>query len=119
MDDIGFLLSVAFSGSDLSRALWLGLVGSLFCTSKFGPTHMSIALFVIDRMWPFVDMARVGYGMPEIAASLAYALDSLPRDATFHMIRFAGLYALCTGGYWLRVTLHKSTRTQPQLPLPY
>ncbi|MEM9235062.1 MAG: hypothetical protein AAGA69_12590 [Pseudomonadota bacterium] len=119
MEDFTFVLSVAFSGTDLTRALWIGLVGSLFVTKKFQPTRMALLLFVIDRAWPFAGMALSGYDMPAIAASLAYAFEMLPRDATFYVIRFGGLFALCSFGYHLRMAIHRGAPAKNRLPVPY
>lgn len=119
MDDFGFVLAVAFSGADLTRALWLGLVGSLFCSPKFHPLKATILIFLVDRSWPYIGMALSGFSMSDIAISLAYAIDSLPRDATIHLTRFVGLYALCASGYWIRLTLHRGGNATTKVPLPY
>ena len=119
MGDFEFLFSVAFSGADLSRALWLGTIASLLCTEKFGPFRMTFLMFLIDRAWPFADMAFAGYGMKEIAASVAYAVESLPQDMTYHVFRFGGLYAICSFTYTLRVMLHRASRNSVKLTLPY
>lgn len=119
MEDFGFILHVAFSGADLSRALWLGLVGSLFCTRKFQPLRMTVLLFLIDRVWPFLGMAFAGYAMSDIALSVRYAFETLPRDATFLVIRFGGLFALCTSGYHLRMAIHRGASEKNRLPVPF
>ena len=119
MDDFGFVLSVAFSGADLTRALWLGLVGSLFCTKQFGPARMAILLLLIDRVWPFVGMGLAGYEMPQISQSVAYAVQSIPRDLTIHFVRFVGLFALAGIGYQLRIAIHRGSAGKNGLPVPY
>ena len=112
-------MQVAFSGSDLTRALWLGLVGSLFCTPSFQPFRATLLIFLIDRAWPYVAMGFAGYDMAEIAASLVYAVHSLPRDAVYLLVRFSGLLALCAVGYHLRLAIHGRVKQSGGLPVPY
>ncbi|WP_370337228.1 hypothetical protein [Parvularcula marina] len=119
MEDLTFVLSVAFSGADLNRALWLALVGSLFCTKNFQPLRMTAIIFLIDRIWPYAGMALAGYDMPEIAASVAYAVETFPRDATIYLLRFGGLFVLCASGYHLRLLIHRGNVSNKKMPVPY
>lgn len=121
MYDLSYILSVAFSGSDLTRALWLGPVGSLFCSSRLTPFSVWCLVMVIDRVWPFVAMGLSGYGAGEVAAAFAYWFRSLPDDALALFLRAGGLLAMVVVGYWARLTLHgaKPNFRPRKVPLPY
>ncbi|MEM9989908.1 MAG: hypothetical protein AAF723_10360 [Pseudomonadota bacterium] len=121
MEDTIYLLSLAFSGSDLPRALWLGFFGALLCSSRFPPVKMGTLIFLIDRIWPFAAMGFSGYGAGEIAGALSYTLKTLHVDAIPLMIRAMGLYLMVSVGYAARLMLHGyKPQTKPaKPPLPY
>jgi hypothetical protein len=119
--DVGYVLALAFSGSDLTRALWFGLIGSLLCSAQMPPFKMALIVVLLDRAWPYLGMGFAGYGAQEIAASIAYGFRTLGSDALIVLIRAVGLYALVTCGYWLRLMLHghKPGSGSGRMPLPF
>lgn len=122
MDDLNYILSLAFSGSDLTRALWLGFIGSLLCSSKIPPFRMWIIVMLIDRTWPFLTMGFSGYGAQEIAAAMGFAIKNLSHDALPLILRAGGLYMMINLGYSARLALHghKPVLSKPKKgPLPY
>ncbi|ADM09838.1 hypothetical protein PB2503_08924 [Parvularcula bermudensis HTCC2503] len=114
MLDVPHALSIAFSGADLSRALWIGLIASLLCSRRFLPLKMAVLAFMVDRSWPYLTMALSGYSMDQIAPYLAYRIKMLPEDGIILGIRAAGLFGLIATGYVLRVQLHKALSHSPK-----
>ncbi len=121
MEDLNYAFSVAFSGSDLDRALWIGLVGSLLCSSRLPPLRVWLVGILIDRSWPFISMGFAGYGAGEVAAAFAHWFRSLPDDALPLLVRAGGIYFMVMGGYWARLSLHgvKPTLRPRKATLPY
>ncbi|WOI54605.1 hypothetical protein [Parvularcula sp. LCG005] len=121
MQDLTYYLTLAFSGSDLPRALWLGLIGSLFCTTRNPPWRIFLIVFLIDRIWPFLGMAFSGYGAGEIGAAVSHTIRSVPSDMMTLLIRGLGLFLLILTGYMLRLIVHgqKNKPKSGKLNVPY
>lgn len=107
MEDLSYIFSLGFSGSDLWRGLWIGLCFSLIASRKFRPWKVGILAFVADRIWPFYAMSLHGYEGDVIARSVMAALTNLPHDLAFYTVRYLGILALVYLGYNLRRTLHE------------
>lgn len=116
MPDLLHVLELAFSGSDLTRALWLAPLASLFCRPSFEPIAMAVPLFLLDRLWPYVGMAFYGYDLPTITAAFTWQVTTLPEDSLMLAARFAGLFTLVGLGYALRRGLHRLVPEGPALP---
>lgn len=121
MVDLGYLFSLAFSGADLWRAVWIGLIASLFCTGGRTPLKLLIAAAVVDAAWPYADMLLSGFSARDVSIAMGYAIRSTPDLVLVIAVRLAGIYALISGGYWLRLKLHghKPQTKAVKVPLPY
>ncbi|MGV6802366.1 MAG: hypothetical protein ACWA5L_10635 [bacterium] len=106
MEDLAYIFSLGFSGSDFWRALWIGLFCSLLASSKRRPWKIGIFAFLLDRAWPFYAMSLHGYDMDVISGSIGAALLAIPQDITLLTIRYLGILGLVYLGYNLRLMLH-------------
>lgn len=119
MPDLLHVLSLAFSGADLTRALWLGLLTSLLCRPSFEPIAATVPLFLLDRLWPYAGMVLSGYDLEAVAASATYQFATLPQDSLMLAVRFAGLFTLVGLGYGFRRALHRVVPKGPPLPTAF
>lgn len=106
MESVGQTLAVAFSGADLVRAIWLGLIASLFCNERNTPLAIACITFAIDRIWPFAAMGLSGHSVQSVSAAVAYAIRSIPSDFFVLAVRFFGIYGLIMLGYVFRLRIH-------------
>ncbi len=106
MAEFSDVIEVAFSGSDASRVLIVGLLASLLCSSKFPPLPVGLLAILFDRAWPFIAMSFAGYDGGAIAAAIANAFVSLPSDALPLLMRSLAILVLVSLGYRLRLMLH-------------
>lgn len=107
MEQLLYLFSLGFSGSDASRALILLLVGALFVTNRFPPMRMTLLLLVVDQAWPYVQMLREGshHGVEiAIRGQLMHWEDGL----VGLLVRAAGFYLFIRGTFSLRRKLHNA-----------
>ena len=107
MEQLQYVFSLGFSGSDATRALILLLVGALFVTNRFPPMRMTIVLLIIDQAWPYVQLLRdtghYGFEMA-VRGQLAQWEDSM----VGLLVRAAGFYIFIRGTFSLRRKLHNA-----------
>ncbi|MGV6821228.1 MAG: hypothetical protein ACWA5T_12120 [Parvularcula sp.] len=106
MDNLGYILSVAFSGADLTRAIWLAVIGSLIASKYLPPVKATFLLLIIDRVWPFLTMGLNGHDVRAVSAAVGNAIATIPQDALTILIRGLVLYLVVLGGYQMRLRLH-------------
>ena len=106
MQDLYYIFSLGFSGSDFVRALWIGLVASLLATRRFRPWKVVIIALTIDLIWPFYAMSLYGYETDVIVASIGTTLNNIPQDMAYYLIRYIGFLGLVYLGYNLRRFVH-------------
>ncbi|MEO1656425.1 MAG: hypothetical protein AAFR65_01775 [Pseudomonadota bacterium] len=108
MDALLYLLSLGFSGSDLTRALILVLLGSLFVSARFQPWKMTLLILVIDLLWPYYSMLQDGVGMGVVVDTLAGYADHWQDNAVGLAVRWAGFYVFIRGMFSFRRKLHNA-----------
>lgn len=106
MQDLIYIFSLGFSGSDLVRALWIGLLASLLATRRFRPWKVGIFAFMVDRIWPFYAMSLHGYEQDVISAAMMATLMNVPNDMAYYLIRYIGILGLVYLGYNIRRFIH-------------
>ncbi|GGD01973.1 hypothetical protein [Aquisalinus flavus] len=119
MQDLAYLFSIGFSGSDLTRALWIGLLFSLLASRRFPAWRVTIFAFVLDRVWPFLAMSFAGAGNDIVFDSVIATILRVPDDAAYYIIRYLGLMGLIYFGYHVRRFLHTGKPQEPTNAYPY
>jgi len=105
MTDPSYLLSLAVSGSDIGRLVWIAGLASLLVTTRFKPWRIAVAAFLLDRLLPFWTMSRT-YDEGTIRAAASHQLSTLPQDAVALGVRFLLLYFAIVLLWRLRLALH-------------
>lgn len=111
MDELHNIFSLGFSGSDLWRALWIGLLASLLATRRFRPWKVGILAFFFDRAWPYYMMWTSGYEGDVISAAVVAAVQAIPLDIAYYMVRYLGILGLVYFGFNLRIFIHAKPPT--------
>ena len=106
MDDLFYIFSIGFAGSDVVRALWIGLLASLLVSRRVPPWRMTVIAFIIDRAWPFYAMGRAGHDQDAVMAAVYGTIAAMPQDLAYYSVRLLGLWGLIHVGYNLRRFLH-------------
>ena len=106
MEDLQYIFTLGFSGSDFWRALWIGLLASLFASRKFRPWKVCILAFMLDRIWPFYGMWYHGSDNDAIISAVFATIGNFPQDITYYIVRYLGILGLVYLGYNLRRFLH-------------
>ncbi|MEM7740701.1 MAG: hypothetical protein AAF225_07860 [Pseudomonadota bacterium] len=112
MDALLYLLSLGFSGSDLTRALILVLLGSLFVSSRFLPWKMTLLLLAVDQLWPYYSMLRDGVGARVVVDTLIGYADHWQDNIVGLLVRWGGFYIFVRGMYSVRRKLHNALPEQ-------
>ncbi len=107
MEQLQYLFSLGFSGSDATRALLLLLIGALFVTNRFPPMRMTIVLLIIDQALPYIQMLRDG-GHLGAEIALRGQLMHLEDTMVGFLVRAAGFYVFIRGTFSLRRKLHNA-----------
>jgi hypothetical protein len=119
MDQLLYVLSLGFSGSDAVRAIILLLVGALFVGKRILPLKMTLILLMIDLVWPYASNALepgAALSTPSmIQGQAAHWQDGL---AAF-LVRAAGFYLFIRGSYSLRRKLHENAPDGSGKLLPF
>lgn len=119
MQELAYLFSIGFSGSDLTRALWIGLVASLFASKRLPAWKVTILAFIIDRIWPFIGMRIAGTEPDVIWNSVISTFLSAPDDAAYYLIRYLGFLGLIYLGYNVRRLVHNLGPSRENSAYPY
>ena len=101
-----YIFSLGFSGSDIPRALWIGLCCSLLASRRIPAWRMSVVAFALDRMWPFWAMSIAGWEQDVVVSAVFGTFQSVPQDLAYYAVRFLGLAGLVHLGFNLRRFLH-------------
>lgn len=106
MEDLLYIIGLAFSGADLTRGLIIAGLVSLMVSTKFDVWRATIFAFIVDKIWPFYAMSFSGYTMEQIQPAINGFIMGIGDDALMHFIRFWGVLLFVAVGYTLRKTLY-------------
>lgn len=108
MDEVLYVFSLGFSGSDATRALILLLLGSLFVSTRLPPWKMTLFLLSIDLLWPYIEMLREGGGPKAVEIVLRGYVQTWQDTLAGFLVRVAGFYVVIRGIFSLRRKLHNA-----------
>lgn len=102
MDELLYVISLGFSGSDVGRAMLLVLIGALFVTRRFLPWKMTLVVLVIDQAWPYLSLLAETGNHALVAQSFRGQMMRWEDNLAPFLVRWAGLYILLRGSFSLR-----------------
>ncbi|NNU17666.1 hypothetical protein HK107_15145 [Parvularcula sp. ZS-1/3] len=108
MEQLLYVFSLGFSGSDATRAIILLLIGALFVTNKFPAWKVTVILLIIDQAWPYVQMLREGDGHKGVEIALRGQAMHWQDVLAGFLVRAAGFYVFIRGTFSLRRKLHNA-----------
>ncbi|MCQ8185900.1 hypothetical protein [Parvularcula maris] len=119
MDQLLYVLSLGFSGSDAVRALILLLVGALFVGKRILPLKMTVILLVIDLVWPYAAAAFEPGGAASAPSMIQGQAMHWQDGLAAFLVRAAGFYIFIRGSYSLRRKLHQDAADGSGKLLPF
>ncbi|MEM1409258.1 MAG: hypothetical protein AAGG79_00760 [Pseudomonadota bacterium] len=108
MEQLLYVLSLGFSGSDAARAAMLLLIGALFVTKRFRPWRMTLLLLFIDVVWPYAALTFQGAGAGTLEAALKSPMNIHEDAVVGFLVRAAGFYVILRGTFSLRRRLQET-----------
>lgn len=114
MEQLLYVFSLGFSGSDATRAVILVLFGALFVSSRLRPFRMTVILLTIDAMWPYIMMLRAGAEPGEVFTMISAQFVDWDDALAGFLVRAAGFYIFIRGTFSLRRKLHAALPEEKQ-----
>ncbi len=106
MQDLSYFLALGFSGSDATRGLVIGLLASLFVSSRFLPWRAVLLACIVDRVWPYYGMYLAETEGPVILQSMWAEITTMPFNLLYYAIRFTVIFGIVHVGFHLRRLIH-------------
>ena len=108
MEDLEYILSIGFSGSDLPRAVILAFLFAAFAKRDTNIWKVGLLAILIDRtVWPIAAMSSSGADLQSIYASVGALFQSFKDDLGIYIVRYIGLVLMIGGFRWMRQAVHK------------
>ena len=110
MKDLEYIVSLGFSGTDITRAIIIAFFLAMFVRKEAPIWKMALIALFADRMlWPIVSQAIAGAGLQTIYGSIGAIFQSFFDDLGVYVVRFFGLFVMITLFVTARHRLHKMT----------
>lgn len=107
MEDLSYIVTLGFSGSDVGRAVLIAFLLGMFVNSKRPVFMLTVIGFLIDQViWPIAGQATSGAEAQTVAASFGAMMSSLPQNLGVYAVRFVGLFVLIAAFAFTRSSLH-------------
>ena len=108
MDDLQYIFSIGFSGSDLPRAVILSFLFAMFAKRDSNIWRMALLALLIDRtVWPIAAMGASGADIQSIYASIAALFKTFFDDLGIYIVRYIGIVLMVSGFIWMRARIHQ------------
>ena len=108
MDDLQYIFSIGFSGSDLPRAIILSFLFAMFAKRDSNIWRMALLALLIDRtVWPIAAMGASGADIQSIYASIAALFKTFLDDLGIYIVRYIGIVLMVSGFIWMRARIHQ------------
>lgn len=92
MEDLQYIISLGFSGSDIPRAIGLAFFAAMITNRQSDVWITALFLLFIDRaVWPIAAMAFSGVEIHAIYAAIGAMVRNFPRDLGIYVVRYLGL----------------------------
>ncbi|GEM_PF-1284003 len=122
MDDLRYIVTLGFSGSDVIRAVILAFLFAMATSRQSDVWRMAAFAFLIDRfVWPIAGMALSGSDIHAIYASVGAYFTGFLDDLGIYVVRYLGLCLMMSGFIALRRRIHhvKPAKTSSKPAYPY
>jgi len=107
MQDLTYIISLGFSGSDLWRAVIIAFFAAMIVTKKRNVAVMGLWALVIDRLfWPLTGMWFGGADSMILSDTVSGMLQTLNLDLGLYLVRYAGLVTMIALFAHMRKRVH-------------
>lgn len=122
MEDLRYIVTLGFSGSDVVRAVILAFLFAMMTARQSDVWRMAAFAFIIDRfIWPIAGMALSGSDIHAIYASIGAFFTSFLDDLGIYVVRYLGLCLMMSVFIALRRRIHhvKQEKSAAKPAYPY
>ena len=108
MEDLGYILNLGFSGTDVWRAVTLSFVLGMFVSRKRPIYVLAFWALIIDRViWPIGAQASAGAELHTIYASIGALFQTFVDDIGLYLVRYLGIITMMGIFVFMRMRIHK------------
>ncbi|MEL6113070.1 MAG: hypothetical protein AAFR20_09710 [Pseudomonadota bacterium] len=108
MEDLVYILSLGFSGSDFWRAIIIAFFAAMLVGKSRPVAIMGIWALFVDRLaWPLTTMWMAGADSAIMTDTVSGMMQSLNLDLGLYLVRYAGLMVMIAAFAHLRRRIHK------------
>lgn len=109
MDDLQYIFSLGFSGSDVVRAVLMSFFIAMIASKKRPIWRLCLWGLVIDQaVWPIAAQATAGAGIHSIYASIGALFTTFLDNVGIYIVRFVGILAMTSLFFAIRSKLARS-----------
>ncbi len=114
MDDLIYIVTLGFSGSDIWRAIIISFFAAMLVTSRRRVWLVAFWALFIDRfVWPLSAMSSHGADMEMLGTTASAIVTTLPDDMGLYLIRYIGLFVMISVYVAARRRLHAPWTEKP------
>ena len=107
MQDLTYIISLGFSGSDIWRALIIAFFAAMIVTKKRPAALLGLWALLIDRViWPLTGMWMNGADTIILNDTFNGMVQTLSADIGLYMVRYAGLVVMILAFAHMRKRIH-------------
>ncbi len=111
LDDLQYIITIGFSGTDISRAVFLSFVAAMYTSPKHTVWTMAFFALVVDRLlWPLAGQALAGADLHTLYASIGAYGKTFSSDLGIYLVRYLGIAAMTGFFALIRRRIHGSFR---------
>jgi len=115
MEDLGYILTLGFSGTDVWRAVILAFLLGMFVSKKRSVWMFAFWALIIDRViWPIGGQAASGAELQTIYASIGALFQTFLDDLGLYLVRYFGIVAMMAAFVFLRMRIHRPFMKKPK-----
>ena len=108
MEDLGYIVNLGFSGTDVWRAVILSFLLAMFVGKKRSLWMLAFWALIIDRViWPIGAQAAAGAELQTIYASIGALFQTFLDNVAFYLVRYLGIVAMMGVFVFMRMRIHK------------
>ncbi|MFQ5564078.1 MAG: hypothetical protein ACE5FO_10970 [Parvularculaceae bacterium] len=122
MEDLQYIISLGFSGSDVPRAIALAFFAAMVTSRQSDVWVMAGWLLFIDRViWPIAAMGLAGADIHSIYAAIGAMVQNFPADLGIYVVRYLGICLMMSLFISGRRRIHRASppKTKQAPAYPY
>lgn len=107
MQDLTYIISLGFSGSDIWRAVIIAFFAAMIVTKKRPAALLGLWALLVDRLvWPFTGMWMSGADSVILNETFSGMVQTFSADMGVYLVRYAGLVVMMTAFAHMRKRIH-------------